>query len=194
MEKDNILNRKKIFLYAFILWTILNLSGIQNGIFKEVQGSRVVVSKLCHLIFLYVLFYAIATLFYRRKEKYYKSAIIISGIYFFITMTGLLLLWPGTWSWDDVFVLNSAQWWGFSPWQHFFSGLFHILCLQTLPFSAGVIVMQLLIASIIVGYCVVSASHNVNSQKINMYVLQGIFLLITQTSHIKKRLCTLKIQ
>lgn len=179
MEKDNILNRKKIFLYAFILWTILNLSGIKNGIFKEVQGSRVVVSKLCHLIFLYVLFYAIATLFYRRKEKYYKNVIIISGIYFFITMTGLLLLWPGTWSWDDVFVLNSAQWWGFSPWQHFFSGLFHILCLQTLPFSAGVIVMQLLIASLIVGYCVVSASHNVNSQKINMYVLQGIFLLIT---------------
>lgn len=82
------------------------------------------------------------------------------GVHVFLTCLSiftllLIILWPGTWAWDDIYVVNSARGFFISAWQHVLSSIFHILCLQCLPFPAGVILIQNIIASVCTAFIIV---------------------------------------
>ena len=150
-------NLKKIFnkevgIFTFVIWTIINITRIQDIYFSTILIVTNAVVKVLHLIFMYFIFLKLFNLVKNRKEENGKIEFRTFIIYFGILFLCLIITWPGTWSWDDITILNRASSLDFTPWQHFFSGLFHTLCLQTIPIAAGVIFIQILIASLIVGY------------------------------------------
>ena len=124
---------KYVFLCTFLIWRNLNISGIQNNCFYPGETLKVIIIKILHLFFLYAIFSKIYSLYKQKHIPKIKSEIIISSIYFFTLIALLILVWPGAWADDDITILINASRYGFTPWHHFFSGLFQILCLQTIP-------------------------------------------------------------
>lgn len=170
---------KTAFIYTFVIWIILNVFGIQNMYF---YGGHILISiiiKALHMLFLYTIISKIHSLYKKRFEPKVKNEIILTLIYFTILLGLLLLVWPGTWSWDDIEILKNASFLNLTPWHHFFSGLFQVLCLQTIPIPSGVIIMQIVIASLIVGYCISNISILYGKNKKQVIILQIILGLIT---------------
>ena len=161
----NLINKRALSV-SFILWIILHVSGIQQLYFKGTDSLKIVPMKLLHIVFLYVITYKLFSLFANRKTKEGKYELAIAGACFLAYVCAILITWPGTWSWDDIFILQHAEYYGTYPFQHFFSGTFQIMCLQTMPFAAGVIIVQTFIMSLISGYCVTKISFAfANSEK-----------------------------
>ena len=170
---------KTAFIYTVVIWLILNVFGIQNMYFYGGNIAVTMIVKVLHILFLYTIISKIHSLYKQRHEPKVKNEIIISLIYFAILITLLLLVWPGTWSWDDITILRNASFLDLTPWHHFFSGLFQILCLQTIPIPSGVIIMQIIIASLIVGYCISNISNLYGNSKKQVIILQVVLGLIT---------------
>lgn len=179
MKKLYKLLDKKVFLFTVIIWILLNISGIQSIYFGDSSVLKEITIKILHLFFLYMIFAKIYSLYTQRHKKEGKRELSISLIYLIVLSILLLLTWPGIWSWDDILILQNAQWYNFTAWQHFFSGLFHVLCLQTLPIASGVIVIQILIASLIVGYCINKISMLYGKNEKQICTMQIILVLIT---------------
>ena len=139
-----------------------------------------IIIKIIQVVFLYAIFRKIYSLYIKRKDSKVKNEIIIGAIYFVILMIFLALTWPGAWSNDDITILKNAETYNLTPWHHFFSGLFVTLCLQTIPIPAGVMIIQILIASLIVGYSFSNISElygETKKQKIVIQVVLGLIAL-----------------
>lgn len=165
---------KKVFIVSLLLWLCLNFSGIQNLFFLRVERKIIVIMKLFHFFFLYFLLTIGRYVWKNRKEENVKHGIIIFFSYLAIFLTLLLFLWPGTWSWDDINVLRWCQYYTINPWQHFITSVIQILFLQTLPFATGVIIMQILLISMILGYCISKVSSFVTKEKKKRIILEII--------------------
>jgi len=170
---------KSSFIIAFIIWCIVNISGIQKLYFNTDITLKSSIIKVMHLFFLWFIVCVFKKIYINRRKNEVKNGIIIGLIYFIITFSILLLVWPGMWSWDDIHVVTYARYYGFVSWQHFFSSIFHILCLQTLPFATGVIIMQILFASMIVGYCVSAISNLLAKRTKNKIIMEILLTAIT---------------
>lgn len=169
---------KSVFLISFILWTIIQLTDFNDLYFEPVQCINASVSKLLLLPFLYIIILEIKRLIINSKEEKVKMNIIISIIYFCILMCILLLIWPGAWSWDDISIVYGTNIYEFTPWQHFFSGLFQILCLEILPFNTGILIIQIFISALIVGYSVSELTYLIKFKQQNKKIIFSILLFI----------------
>ena len=166
-------------IVAFVIWIVLNITGIQDLFFKDASALRIAVIKFIHLIYLFLTCCLIFTIVRnQKKDQRYKDLIKIAVIYFCVLFVLLILVWPGAWAWDDLGVVYGAAYYKFTPWQHFFSGLFQIMALQTLPFAAGVIITQIFWASIIVGYIVSFLGHAIAKKYKKNFRLIAIILMI----------------
>lgn len=178
----------KVFIFTFVVWMIINMTGIHNIYFFGGNLAKVLIIKILHLFFLFFLFNQIYSLYSQRHTSKGKKQIIVTIAYFLILITLLLLTWPGMWSTDDTGMLRAAKEYKLSAWQHFFSGLFYVLCLQTIPFASGVLIIQIIIVSLIVGYCVTTISDLYGKNKkqniIIDIVLLAIVLLPPLTSYV----------
>ncbi len=79
------------------------------------------------------------------------------SFYYFIVLAILLFIfWPGSWSWDEVWVLVSVLGnFQLDTWQHIMTSWFYIMSLMLLPFKLGsIIIFQILLSSLVVGYVV----------------------------------------
>ena len=178
----NILNlfNKRAFLITIFIWLILNIFGIQKAYFWGGDIFTTIIVKFLHVFFLYVIVSKVESLYSQRHKPEIKKEIIWDVIYCLIAMIALILSWPGAWATDDVTVLVNAAVLQLTPWQHFFSGLFQILCLQTIPIPSGVIIIQIIIASLIVGYCITNISNlygRTKKQVITLQVVLGAIML-----------------
>ena len=110
--------------------------------------------KLMVLAFL-VLFWQSCCFFYsgiKSKKCGYDLFLKCFCTYFGIMLFFLFLAWPGAWYWDDLHVLNSARRLYPLFWQHWLTGLFHIFSLAIFPFPGGIVLMQIFVISLILGY------------------------------------------
>ncbi len=166
-------------IVAFVIWIILNITGIQNLFFKDASVLRIAVLKVIHLIYLFLTCCLIFTIVRnKKKDQRYKDLIKIAVIYFCILSVLLILTWPGAWAWDDLDIVHNAAYYDLTPWQHFFSGLFQIMALQTLPFAAGVIIAQIFWVSIVVGYIVSFLGHAIAKKYKKDFRLVAAILMI----------------
>ena len=63
----------------------------------------------------------------------------------------LLIVWPGIWGNDDLAVLSLARTLQPNSWQHFLTSGAFILSLMFVPMPGGVVLVQNLLISAIVG-------------------------------------------
>ncbi len=176
-DKINKLIDKKALLFSFILWVVLNFSGIQKGFFTLSNFWATCCFKISHYIFLYFIFYLVFTIFKYKNTNTYKIGRTYFLIYLLIVGLLLILVWPGIWSWDDInLLLQANNYWG-NAWQHIFSSIIYILFLETIPFASGVLIMQIIIAGVITGYCVSKVSTILSSNyKMQKFISVFLFL------------------
>lgn len=111
---------------------------------------------------LYFLFLAVAWCFcfaavrnVRAGKPQWKRGAFVFGCYFTIMLVFLLLMWPGTWSWDDIAHLDTISTYeSWNPWHHFITGAYQSVFLQVLPFPAGIIFLQEAVISLCVAFVV----------------------------------------
>lgn len=75
----------------------------------------------------------------------------LSMIYFTIMFAIMLIIWPGIWRWDEMITLGSLTDGFLYHWQHWLSGFYYYICLQFIPCPGGVVLVQLLLISLIIG-------------------------------------------
>ena len=115
--------------------------------------SRYLLIKSVILVFLLLFWQLVA--FICKKVKSKDETIILFLklfiIYFGIMFVFLLLIWPGVWIWDDLVILILSSKLYLCPTQHWITSLFYIISLSSFPFPSGVILMQIIFISLIIG-------------------------------------------
>ncbi len=171
------LYNKKVANIVLAIWFLMNISCYQLLYFNYEIVITVYIFKVVHLIVLYALVLIIKNLIQRYQEKTIKHQLILASVFCAIGWIFLLLTYPGTWVYDDIFIVNDAGFYQTTPWHHFFSGTFHILCLQTLPFIFSVQFFQVLLNALMYSYCVVTLANHFAKKEKSKIILE-IFLSI----------------
>ncbi len=98
---------------------------------------------------------------YQKNCREYRRGIRVFLVYFIFSMTALLVLWPGTWAWDDIGMIQETlvyyQW---DPWQHILTSIFQMVFLQILPFPGGIVLIQNALIAVCVAFCVVKLENS----------------------------------
>lgn len=170
--------KKRCAIISLVLWIVLNICQAERLFFNGPFTEHVPMIKLLHLVFLYAIFYKIDSLVISYKTKQGKLEFFSFAACFLLFIVFFLLMYPGTWSWDDIYMMINAQSYSLNAWQHFFSGLFYLFCLQTLPFAPGVIFIQILIVSLISSYCSVRVALAFSKSEKHTLILTAAFTLV----------------
>lgn len=143
---------------AVIQYLIMIFTHYEKNVFVGEKPWATITGKCMYFLFLIVLviiwkfiFYVLEEIFF-EKSSFTRQAVIYSGVYFAINFVVLLLIWPGAWSADDYGVLRNAVNMELLPWQHFISSIVQIMSLFLIPTMAGVLIVQIIIISAIIGY------------------------------------------
>lgn len=159
-----------------VIWILMNLTSYQSFYFTVNSGLTYSLCKFCHFFFLLFIVYNLIRIIKKTIEKN-RNELFLFLILFIILFAVLLFIWPGAWSWDDILVLTNSASYDLTPWQNFMSGFFDIMCLKTIPFSAGVIIMQIIIASLISSYCIDNIT-SVCFKKNKYFFIKQLLLII----------------
>jgi|GEM_PF-3585866 len=170
--------KKKSFAVALIIWLVMNISGWQRLYFQDRHRIDVLFYKGLHLFFLYGIIYLTRVFIKKRNQDKYKTAIRIAAAYFILNIIILITIWPGAFRTDDLITLFYMKGYFIHAWQHFITSLYYAVCLQTLPFATGLIIMQIYIISIIVGYSISSLTFAYVADK-NIRKIYIIILFLT---------------
>ncbi len=145
-------------IIAFIQWFLTTLFRVDRLFFSYDHVTKwMLATKILYLAFL-ILAWCFGFHVYREIKSgndNYKRGFFVFKVYLIITMCLLFLMWPGTWSWDDLWELchlSTYETW--YPWQHVITGAYQDVMLQILPFPGGIILLQNIIISICVAFSV----------------------------------------
>lgn len=128
-------------IFHYSLWDFTDGTAAIKTIFA--WGSKAVF--LCLLLGLWhFLFW-----FFKKADR---SFVRFTCIYFMLMLVLLALTWPGIWRMDEFGILFEAQ--NVFPvfWQHYLTSIFYIMALMLLPVPSGVILLQNICSSLIVGW------------------------------------------
>jgi len=167
-------------LVALFQWLITTIFQTDRYFFSYDHITKYyVITKVFYLLFLIVLWSEIFAVFRHLKEKdnFYVREIQIFGVYFSVMFAILLIVWPGTWSWDDLIILNDVRYYSsFDDWQHIISGIYYDVLLQIFPFPGGIIFIQTVIISVCVAYSVTKLESHfmIRKSMIEKHVIKNI--------------------
>lgn len=167
MKNENIGEIKRFFseyrkplTLGTVQWMVTTMLQVDRLFFSYEHESRIffLVKGLYLLLLLAAWCFGAYLLKLKRTnggDPEFQRGAEIFKVYFSILMVLLLLLWPGTWSWDDLFTLDAIHdYHSLYPWQHILTGLYQDLLLQILPFPGGIIFLQNAIAALCVAFSV----------------------------------------
>lgn len=179
----NILRQYKIpFILGIVHWLITTVIKLDKLFFVYSTSTKyMLVTKGLYLLALVLAYSFIWKVYKKIKEGnvFYKRCVLVFLIYFSITMLLLLVLWPGTWSWDDVWTIHRISTYdSWDAWQHIITGMYQSVLLQFLPFPGGIIILQNLIISGRVAFVVLKIEVLFNIKRLNSFVLDICIKLI----------------
>lgn len=153
------IKEKKIpILIALIQWFITTVLQVDRLFFiYDYETKYFLITKFLYFVFLLVIWCFIAETATRIKtdDERWKRGFFIFKVYLSVVICLLLVLWPGTWAWDDIWTLNRishySEW---SSWQHIITGVYQDVLLQILPFPGGIILLQNIIISVCVAFVI----------------------------------------
>ncbi|WP_455541849.1 hypothetical protein [Intestinibacter sp.] len=90
----------------------------------------------------------------KQKDKSIINYLEISTVYFIIMMVFLGLTWPGVWRGNEFGILNGVVDFHIDIWQHYLTSIFYTLCLMLIPIPSGIIIIQNICISLVVGYII----------------------------------------
>ncbi|MBE5863363.1 MAG: hypothetical protein E7295_11000 [Lachnospiraceae bacterium] len=143
---------------ALLQWMITIILQVDRLFFtySEINHVQVLV-KASYLIALVLTWCSLFHVVRKCKEgnQCYKRGILYFVSYFTFTMVIMIIIWPGTWFWDDLITLMAISSYQLDVWHHVLTGAYQAVLLQLLPFPAGMLIIQNCIISVIVSYVIV---------------------------------------
>ena len=160
---------RRPILIAIIQWFITTLFQVDRLFFVyECENRYLVATKLLYLCFLVI---AWCFTFNAIKKIQSGDSLWVRGKklflgYLLVAMLLLLVLWPGTWSWDDLRILNAVSTYGgWFAWQHVLTGIYYDVLLQIVPFPGGIILLQNIIIALCVAFIITKLENVFNIKK-----------------------------
>lgn len=120
---------------------------------QEELGFSYLVKTLFFLA-LFVIFFILLSIVQNRNNlsQFTKYWIKISAFSIVILTISLLLLYPGHWVWDEFNILETVKHFYPDSWQNIFTNIFYSFSLFLFPSGISIVVLQLLIISVVIGY------------------------------------------
>lgn len=171
---------------SVIQWFLMTLFQWDRWYFNyTVENRYLIIAKILFLFTLLAIWIGIAYVLreYKKCNPIVRRGIFIFSMYFTILALLLLVLWPGTWNWDDIWVLFAIRQYHLNAWQHVLTSMYQMVLLQLLPFPGGIILLQNLLITVIVSYSVVQLELHVfrkpffNNQFLDTFLKIVPFLL-----------------
>lgn len=156
---------KTPFVAAFIQWFFTTIFQVDKLFFVYDATMDTVLYRSIKVLYLVFLLLSWSFVFfvyerYKANDPKYRRGVHIFLTYLVFAMILLLVLWPGTWAWDDLGVIEeNLRFYNWAPWQHILTSVFQMIFLQVLPFPGGIILIQNIIISICVAFIVVKLEN-----------------------------------
>lgn len=169
------------YMFAVAQWCLTLYIRIDKLFFDYNQITKEII--VVKILYLFVLILLWNTVFKVCEEIKNKNIRYIRGIHFFLIYLGILMifvvvLWPGTWSWDDANCIIGEHYYSWNPWQHIITAIYHEILLQILPFPGGIILLQNIIIASIVSYVIVILERDYNVKVISNKFLDYFIKLL----------------
>lgn len=169
-------------LCAFIQWFVTTVLQIDRAFFTyDHETKYYLIVKFLYLVTLLITWkfgFEVYKNVHENKAEY-KRGVQIFSVYFVLLMVVLLILWPGTWAWDDVWVLDEIrEYTTFCQWQHIITGIYQDIILQILPFPGGIILLQNIIISTCVAFIVTNLEQTFNVKCIRYSILDIVLKIL----------------
>ncbi len=183
MENMDRLKKSLMPCFIAVVQWLINLCFRVDKYFFQYSGItyRWIVIKITYLTLL-ILFWNFIWRFVcgiKKGEKNHKRGLLIFGIYFSALMIIMIIVWPGTWSWDDIrTLLEIREYSKFFAWQHVLTGFYQDVFLQVIPAPVGIILLQNVCIAMIVSFFVVTMETKIGVEKIPNKVIDIIIKLI----------------
>lgn len=162
-------------IVALIQWFLTALFQLDRKFFVyEEETKYFLIVKAAYFIFLIATWCFVFHVYkeYKAYNDKYRRGVQVFVVYFIVMLVLLLILWPGTWSWDDIGILIEIKnYSSFVAWQHILSGGYQALLLQMFPFPGGIILIQNVIIAICVAFSVVKLESGFKIKKFSNQVL-----------------------
>lgn len=164
-------NKKLLIISIIISFLQIILSFMFDKIIFIEQGSSNIIipknwmyiSKVLLLVILIWCWFKILS----KSIKNYKFIIF----YFLIMLIFFILVYPGIWRWDDIINLGSLTNGNLYYWQHYLSGIYFYLCMCLIPIPSGIIFIQILIISVIVGHIIGNEYKKIGKKALILYLI-----------------------
>ena len=153
-------NYKRPIVLAFLQW-LITVTLQTDRLFFTYNDETVYLflTKGLYFVFLNVS-WCFAFKVYREVKSNnasWKRGCYIFFLYLFVSSCFLLVLWPGTWAFDDLWgLVVNCTYESLNPWQHILTGAYQNVLLQILPFPGGIIFLQSIIISLCVAFIIVT--------------------------------------
>lgn len=171
---------------ALIQWYVTILFQVEK--FFTSSPSQPSTRLVIHILYLFCLIFFWSFIFFVKREyknntPRVKRCLEIFIFYFSCMLMLLLFLWPGTWSWDDIFILDGLTTYQVNAWHHILGSYIQLLFIQLLPFPGGIILIQLFIISLCVSFivnrieCNLLDNFRLNNYYLDLVIKTSVFFL-----------------
>lgn len=143
--------KKVLFLVSILLFA---KSFATEQIFFDMNHINRVVYVCCKVLLLccYIVIPQLIYKVVRKKEN--RKWVALFGIILGVYIVFLLLSWPGKWNNDEFYILGTIRQFGILYHQSFFTSIFFILSLMTIPSCGSIILFQEVICAAIATYII----------------------------------------
>jgi hypothetical protein len=142
----------QLVLSFFTDKVVFNISHLQDLI-SGPNGMRYIGLKVALAVIL-LIFWEITTYiitWYRQKD-FARTMGKYALIYLAIMSVFFVFLWPGIFRWDEFFILYDVLALNYNYWQHAITSMVYILSLMVIPTTGGIVMVQLIFISLVVGF------------------------------------------
>ena len=183
--------RKKFFkeiiiiLLLTVLTEVISILFIRPHIFTGTIESKFSY-WLINILFIIFLLFVYKILFFfahkiKKKEVFYINLLKHSTVYFIFMFIFLLIIYPGTWLYDEFWVVSYATNYSLSTWQSYLSVIIYTIVFYIIPHPIGLTFFQLIIISMIMGYIHSRIQKRYNNKFFNIILhlcfLTPVFLI-----------------
>ena len=162
-----------------MLWCALTL-GTDRLFFRyDWRTPAFFVYKALFLVLAFGLVHGAVTLVQKLRagDKFARRWVAWTLPYLAVNLVILLIVWPGIWGNDDLAVLYLARTLQPNSWQHFLTSGAFILSLMFVPMPGGVVLVQNLLISGIVG-CFAATAQDLAEKRLTRPVRPAWFALV----------------
>ena len=169
-DRDNKLSRTRvsalILSVLLLMLTFVNdpIIFVDQGGLESVPYSKVWIWFSKVLLFIFLLFFWN----YVFCKGLWKLRFTI--IYMIPILAVFLMIYPGIWRCDELFIIDSVTGGNILFWQHWLSSIFYYQCLSLIPIPAGIVLIQAIIICFVVGHIIERANTFIGKWCLLLYI------------------------